>query len=85
MTTNVQPKIIARGPEIGEFLGKPIFAYILEETGHVYYYDRTMPEAEHEDDAAFLQALALLPETDVVTSPGIVYRRKSVSDLSDLQ
>jgi hypothetical protein len=84
MTAKDQPKIIARGPEIGEFLGKPIFAYILEETGHVYYFERTLPEAERDDDVAFLQALALLPETDVVTNPGIVYRRKPISGLSDL-
>ena len=75
-TTNVQPKIIARGPEIDRFMSEPVYAYILEETGHVYYFERTMPEAMSDDDAAFLQALALLPDTDMVTKPGIVYRRK---------
>lgn len=72
------PKIIARGPEIRKFQGEPVYAYLLDETGLVFHFNRILTAALYDDDLSFLEALALLPDNEIFTLPGMVYRRASI-------
>ncbi|BDB13341.1 hypothetical protein [Acidithiobacillus ferrooxidans] len=74
------PKTIARGPEIRKFMGEPVYAFLLDDTGQLYDFDRCLTESLYSDDLSFLEALSLLGDDEIFTMPGIVYKRAPIDE-----
>jgi len=74
------PKIVARGPEIRRFQGKPVYAFLLDETGRLFDFNRFLKESLYSDDLSYLEALSLLGDDEIFTPPGIVYKRTHMDE-----
>jgi len=74
------PKIIARGPEIRKFQCEPVYAFLLDETGQLFDFNRCLTESLYDDDLSYLEALSLLGDDEIFTMPGIVYKRAPIDE-----